>query len=137
MGGDLPLPLRYAQLRKLRGDVRAGRCGLDRFVDVQDLAVGTDVERPAAGKSFCTQDAIRSGDLFARIRQNRVVGFNVRSKLLVLFGRVDARREIGNIELPDRFAALTERLAFGRSATGEGFGEPGEHDGAFALVVGK
>jgi hypothetical protein len=61
----------------------------------------------------------------------------VLSELLVLLRGVDTDREVRDVELPDRFAALTERLALGRSAAGEGFREPGQHDGAFTLVVGK
>ena len=104
---------------------------------MEDLAVGTDVEGPAAGEPFRAEDTIGLGNVLRRIRQNRVVRLDVFGKLLVFFRRVDTRREVRDVELPDGFAALTERLAFGRSTAGEGFREPGEHDGAFALEVGK
>jgi hypothetical protein len=58
-------------------------------------------------------------------------------KLLVRFRVVDADGEIGDVELPDGIAALTERLAFGRSPAGEGFREPRQHDSVLALVVGE
>jgi hypothetical protein len=50
---------------------------------------------------------------------------------------IDADGEVGDVELADRFAALTERLALGRSSAGEGLREPCEHDGALARVVGE
>jgi hypothetical protein len=61
----------------------------------------------------------------------------VLGELLVGVGVVDADRVVRDIELTDRIAALTERLAFGGSPAGEGFREPGKDDGPFAAVVGK
>jgi hypothetical protein len=58
-------------------------------------------------------------------------------EFLVGLGVVKADSIVGDVELPDGLAALTERLAFGGSSAGEGFGKPGEHDGALAFVVGK
>jgi hypothetical protein len=58
-------------------------------------------------------------------------------ELLVLFRGIDADRVVGNVELPDGVAALTERLALGRSPAGEGFREPREHDDALACVIGE
>ena len=104
---------------------------------MKNFAIRGNVERPPGGKPLEAQDAVGVRDFFAGVRQDWIVGLNVLCKLLVLFGSVDTDREVGDVELPDRFAALTERLTFGRSSAGEGFREPGEHDGALALVVGK
>jgi hypothetical protein len=61
----------------------------------------------------------------------------VLGELLVRFRVVNADGVVGDVELPEGIAALTERLAFGGSPTGEGLGEPGQHDGALAFVVGE
>jgi hypothetical protein len=58
-------------------------------------------------------------------------------ELPVLFRGIDAGREVSDVELPEGLAALTERLAFGRSTTSERFWKPGKHDGALAREVGK
>jgi hypothetical protein len=59
----------------------------------------------------------------------------VLGKLPVGLGVVDADRVVGDVELPEGIAALTERLAFGRSPAGERFREPGQHNRAFAAVI--
>src|SRR5688500_7493989 len=48
---------------------------------------------------------------------------------------VRARHEPGDIELPDRVAARTERLALGRSPAGERLREPRQHNRAAAEVA--
>ena len=58
-------------------------------------------------------------------------------ELLVRLRVVNADRVVGDVELSNGLAALTERLAFGRSPAGEGFREPCEHDGALAFVIGE
>jgi len=56
--------------------------------------------------------------------------YGVLGELLVRLGIVDAGGEIDDVgEGPDVVAALTERLALGRSTTGERFREPGQDDG--------
>src|SRR4029077_18365087 len=47
---------------------------------------------------------------------------------LVVLGCVDADHEIRSVELPNQSPALTERVALGRSTTGEGFRKPPQHD---------
>ena len=47
---------------------------------------------------------------------------------------VDTRHEISDIERANGGAALTERLALGRSAAGEGLREPGQDHPASAVV---
>ena len=58
-------------------------------------------------------------------------------EFLVGLGVVDADRVVGDVELTNGIAALTERLALGGSTTGECFREPGEHHGTLALVIGE
>jgi len=48
---------------------------------------------------------------------------------------VDAGCEELDVEGPNGIAALTERLAFGRSRTAVGFAEPRQHDRLLSLVV--
>jgi hypothetical protein len=104
---------------------------------VQDFAVLTDVERPARRETEAPQDAVGGRNILRRVRQNRIVGFDMLGEFLVLLRAVDADREVGDLELPDGLTALTERLAFGRSTASEGFGEPGEDDRAVPFEVGQ
>ena len=81
--------------------------------------------------------AVGGCDFLLGIGEDRIVGFDVLGELLVRLGIVDAGGEINDVgEGPDVVAALTERLALGRSTTSERFREPGEDDG-LALVVGQ
>jgi hypothetical protein len=59
----------------------------------------------------------------------------VLGKLLVGLGVVYADRVVGDVELSEGLAALTERLALSCSSTGEGFRKPREHDGTVAEVI--
>lgn len=104
---------------------------------MEDLAVRPDVERPSGRDTHPPQHTVRVGDFFRPVRENRVIRFHVLSEFLVGLRVVDADREVGDVVLPDGSAALTERLAFGRSSAGEGFWEPREHDGALAFVIGE
>ena len=83
------------------------------------------------------ENPIGLGDRLCRVAQDRVVGADVLGKSLVGLGIVYADGEVGDVELLDQIAALTERLAFGGSTAGEGFREPGQHDRALAFVVGQ
>ena len=57
------LLFRDTELRQLRRDILPGARRLHRLVDVEDLAVGADVERPARGDAQPAQDAVGSRDL--------------------------------------------------------------------------
>ena len=71
--------------------------------------------------------AVGSRYLFLGIAEDGIVRLDMLGELLVRLGIVDAGGEIDDVgEGPDVVAALTERLAFGRSTTGERFREPGE-----------
>jgi hypothetical protein len=116
-----------AQLAELLRDVGAGGGGADGLVDEEDLAVGPDVESPAVRDGpGGVDDAVRRGGCLGRIREDRIVGAQRLGELLVRLGVVDAGGEVVDVELPDVVAALTERLALGRSTAGKGFREPGE-----------
>ena len=104
---------------------------------MQDLAVDADVERPARRDADRAEDAVGVGRGLGGIGEEGVVGLDVLSELGVRLGVVDADGEVGDVERSNGFAALTERLAFDRSATGEGFGEPGDDDRLLALVLGE
>jgi hypothetical protein len=58
------LALPDSQLRQLRRDIRAGRGRLHRFVDVEDPAVGADVERPARCEAQAAQNTVGGRNLF-------------------------------------------------------------------------
>jgi len=83
------------------------------------------------------QDAIRPGNIFARITQDRIVELQGLGEFPVSLGIVDAGGEQGDIETTDLIAALTERLAFLGSAPCEGLREPGDDYRPFAEVVGQ
>ena len=79
--------------------------------------------------------AISGSYLFFGVAEDGIVRLDMLGELLVRLGIVDAGGEVDDVgEGPDGVAALTERLALGRSATGERFGEPGDDD-RLALVV--
>jgi hypothetical protein len=119
-------------------DILAGCLGADLVVNVQDLAVRPNVEGPARRNGMLgVYDTVCGCDFLFGIGEDGIVGFDVLGELLVRLGIVDAGGEIDDVgEGPDVVAALTERLALGRSTTGERFREPGEDD-RLALVVGQ
>ena len=120
---------RDLQFLQPRSNVRSGGLGLHLAIDIEDLPVRPDVEGPTAGEAHRRQNAVRRGDLLVRVAQDRIVGVERLGELRVGLEIVDADREIRGVELPQRRAALTERLALGRSTTGERFREPGQDDG--------
>ena len=127
---------RDAELGQPPGDITSVRFRIHLFVDVQNLAVPADVESPSIGVARgAAHDAIRGGDAFFRIAQQRVVKPVLRSEFAVGFGCVDTCREKRDIELAKGVAALTERPTVGRSAVGESFGEPGQHHDLLVAVV--
>ena len=137
MGVEL-LHLSNLEALQFLDDVLAGSPGADLVVNVQDPAVGPDVERPARREGMLGIDhAVGGCDLLFGIGEDGIVGFDVLGELLVRLGIVDAGGEIDDVgEGPDVVAALTERLALGRSATSERFREPGDDD-RLPLVVGE
>ena len=89
---------------------------VDASVDVEDLALGVDVVGPAVRQ--CTlrrYDPIGLRDTFVGIAQDRIVERKGFGEFLVSFDRVTARSEGVDRKSTNLVAALTERLAFGRS----------------------
>jgi len=108
------------------------------FVDVENPTVRADIERPSRGERLVLiDDSVRRRHFLRRIAQQGIVGAQRLREGLVRLGRVDADREVRDVEGADGIAALTERLAFRRSATGERFGEPGKDHRLLAFVVGE
>jgi hypothetical protein len=80
----------------------------DLLVDVKN-AVGADVERPArCERLIFVDDAIRGRNFFRGIAQQRVVHAERLRKRFVGLRRVDANREMRDVERPDNIATLTE-----------------------------
>ena len=123
---------------QLLDHILAGSFRADLRIDVQDLAVRANVERPARRQRMLGIDyAVRGSDLFLGIAEDGIVRLDMLGKFLVRLGIVDAGGEEDDVgEGPDVVAARTERPAFGRSTTGERFREPGDDD-RLALVIGQ
>ena len=113
--------------RGLRADFR---------IEIDNPPVRTDIERPAHRTlPLRVHYAISGRDFFFGIREDGVIGLNVLREFLVGVRIVDACREIRDVlERTQIGAALTERLAFGRSTSGECGREPGKHHG-LAFVI--
>jgi hypothetical protein len=107
----------------------------DGLVDVQDLAVFSDVVRPATRHASFVETTKRFGNCFFGIAQNRIVDIETFGKVGILFDTVDAGGEVSHVKFTDGVAALTERLAFLRSATGKRLGIPGDHNRLFPLEL--
>ena len=69
-------------------------------------------------------DPIGLRDAFVGIAQDRIVERERVGEFLVSLDRVTARGEVVDRKSTDFVAALTERLAFGRSTTGKRFRKP-------------
>ena len=133
----LDLSLRDAKFRQLRGDILPRASTSSPPCRCRGSCRRARCRTSSGTPSRCGQARRTRWRPLGRIGEDRIVRFDVLGELLVRLRVVDADREVGDVELPNGLAALTERLAFGRSPAGEGFGEPGEHDGALALVVGE
>lgn len=132
----LRLPLVNAQLFQFRGEVGTSASGTDTAVDVKDLAIFADIKRHPGSKPSL-KNTVSICHFPHRIAQDRVVELQGFCKFCVGFYVVAARSEISHLKLLNLFAALTERLAFGGSSTGEGLGIPGNYHHLLILVIGK
>ena len=125
----------YAELRQFCDHVTAVCGGRHLAVDIEDLPVDADVERPSRGSGFVVpHHAIRPRGATFRIAEERVVHVKLRGKLLVVIKRIDAHREKRYVKCANLVAALTERLALRRSTSAGRSRKPGEHHGLFSPV---
>lgn len=123
------LLLSNTKFGKLSSDIITVRLGFHFGVDERNLAFCVDVERPTLGNcAVRVNDTVSFSDAFFRIAQDRVVEIEALGKISILFDGIATSCEVGDVEFPDLFAALTERLAFGRSAPGKGFGIPSDNN---------
>ena len=112
----------------------AGRFHL--LVDEKDFSFRADVERPTLGERLPIVDnSVSLRSLLSRIAKNGVVQLKRLGELCVLFRRVTTGGKVGNVELTKGVAALTERLALSRSATGERFRIPRNYDRLLAAEI--
>jgi hypothetical protein len=98
-----------AKLCELRGDILAVVRRTDLLVDVENAAVGSNIESPARGERLIlVHDTVGLRDFLRRVAQQREVDPERLRKRFVDIRRIDADREIRDIEYPDVVATLTE-----------------------------
>lgn len=111
--------------------------GLHLLFDVQNLAVLAHDESDAVRESSIVQDAVSFGDFRVGIAENGIVEFQRFGEFGVFLDRVATGCEVSDVVLTQGLTARTERFAFGRSATSEGFGVPGDNNRLFILELRK
>jgi hypothetical protein len=108
------------------------------LVDIENLSIEANVKGPPRGERLILVDnAVCGRDLFGGVAQHGIVQAERLRERLVRLRLIYADREVRHIELPNRIAALTERLAFRGSSSGESLGKPSEHHHLLALVIGQ
>ena len=108
------------------------------LVDLQDFSIFANEDRPPEREfSFRGDHAVCTRDFTPRVAENRIIEFQLLGESSVDLGCVAARGEVGNVELANRFAVLTERLTLGRSASGKRFREPRDDDRFLSFEVRK
>lgn len=130
------LPLVDAQFFESLCDLCAVGSRFHRCFDVKEFPIFPNVEGRTT-RAFAIGNAIVCSGLAIGITQDRVVEFEFFRKFLVSLFVVAACGKICDIEFPNFFATLTERLAFGRSSPGKGLGIPRHDDGLFAFKIGE
>ena len=101
-------------------------------IDSANLAVRTDVEGSAVGepavlRAVIFEHAVFIGCFLGWIGKQRERGAFLLGEGGIVFQRIRADHEVGHIKGSNLSTALTERLAFGRSATGKRFRKPGKN----------
>ncbi len=103
--------------------------GIDCFVDVQNLAVGTDKDRPAArNRSTLVGHAVGVRYAPRGIAKDGIVGSQLFRESGVLFDGVATGGEIGDFKFLEGGTAVTQRFTFLGSAAGKRLGIPGDDD---------
>jgi hypothetical protein len=98
-----------AELGKLCGNGLSVARGTHQLVDVEDTAVGANVEGPSGWKRLIGIDhAVGSRDAFVGIAQERIVDAKRLRESLVRVRRVNADRKERDFEGADVVATLTE-----------------------------
>lgn len=103
--------------------------------DVRDLSILAHDERDSVRESSIVQNAVSFGNLRVRIAQDRIVELQRLGEVGVFLDRVAAGCEVSDVVLTQGLTARTERFAFGRSATGEGFRVPGDNNRLLTLEL--
>jgi len=81
----------------------------DLLVDIQNPPIHPDVKGPSRRERLIlVDDAIRGRDLLGRIAQQGIVDAERLREGLIRVRRIDADREMRDIELSNRVATLTE-----------------------------
>jgi hypothetical protein len=108
------------------GELRSDRSPMagweDLLVDVEDFPIAADIKRPP--RNARGRHAVCYSHLSGRVAQERVVHAQRLCIGLACLQGLGADGEQRGIERPDVFAALTERLAFGGSASAECLDKP-------------
>ncbi len=125
------------QLAKFLGDILTMRTDFHLVVNVGDLSLLVDEECCPTGKRPILDKSIRLGHFPARITQNRIVKLQFFCESGIGFDVVATRSEVCDVKFAEDFAALTERLALGRSAPGKRFRKPGDHDSLLPFEIGQ
>jgi hypothetical protein len=124
--------------RLLDGPVASQVAGLDVGVVVDDLAVPIDPERlPGGAAPKFVEDAVGLADGFVLVgnqRKRQVEACGETGLGVEVVGADADDLDIGTLELRVK---LLKSLELGGSATGEGFGEEGQDDGAVLEKVGE
>ena len=96
---SIPFSLRYVQLFQPRDDVLGGCGDLDLAIDMENLPVRSDVERPPSRHVEGAEYAVGRGDLLVGVTQDWVVSLERLRELRVGLEVVDTRSEIRDVEL--------------------------------------
>ena len=126
------------QFGKLLSNLFSMTVEFDIFLNREQFAIFADEKSPTLGKrSVVVNHTEHSCRVPLGITQDRVIQFQRLGEILVLLFTITAGCKVGDVKFAKGRTALTERFALQRSATGERFWVPGDHDRLLTLEVGK